>query len=193
LGNELFDYKNNVEYALPETPHSVRTYPGSAATAMLALTPANNWTATIWMCGGTNLQPDQWTLDWNIAAFPADNTCISITPDISTAWQDEDPLPEARVMGNMIGLPDGRFVILNGIAKGTAGYGNTSWAVGQAFGTDPIYSPMYLCVLCLLFGGRKAECQKQRSGITSWPAFLPRWHAELYRSSSLPFQRYSST
>jgi hypothetical protein len=26
---------------------------------MLPLTPANNWTATIIFCGGTNLQPDQ--------------------------------------------------------------------------------------------------------------------------------------
>jgi hypothetical protein len=42
----------------PNTPHSVRTYPGSAATALLPLTPANNYTATILMCGGTNLQPD---------------------------------------------------------------------------------------------------------------------------------------
>jgi hypothetical protein len=55
-------------------------------------------------------------------------------------------------MGNMINLPDGRFVILNGIASGTAGYGNTSWAVGQAFGTDPIYAPMYLCVETFLSG-----------------------------------------
>lgn len=41
-------------------------------------------------------------------------------------------------------LPDGRFIILNGISKGTAGYGNTSWAVGQAFGTDPVYKPLYM-------------------------------------------------
>ena len=28
---------------------------------MLPLTPANNYTATVLFCGGTNLQPDQWT------------------------------------------------------------------------------------------------------------------------------------
>jgi len=110
---------------------------------MMPLTPENNWTATIWFCGGTNLQPDQWSLDWNIAAYPADNTCVSITPDVSTDFNDEQNLPESRVMGNFIAMPDGRFLLLNGIAKGTAGYGNTSWAVGQAFGTDPIYAPAY--------------------------------------------------
>lgn len=47
LGTEIFDYKNNIEYTLPAMPHAVRTYPGSAATAMMPLTPANNWTATI--------------------------------------------------------------------------------------------------------------------------------------------------
>jgi len=107
LGNEIFDYKNNVEHPLGNTPHAVRTYPGSAATAMMPLTPANNYTATIWFCGGTDLQPDQWTATWNIAAFPADDTCISITPDESTDWNDEEDLPEGRSMGNMIVLPDG--------------------------------------------------------------------------------------
>ncbi|KAI5479758.1 glyoxal oxidase [Pseudohyphozyma bogoriensis] len=142
-GTEIFDYKNNVEYPLADIPHSVRTYPGSAATAMMPLTPANNWTATIMFCGGTDLQPDQWVTTWNIAAYPADSTCVSMTPDLNTTWVDEEPLPEARVMGNWIFLPDGRLVLLNGIGKGTAGYGNTSWAIGQSFGDDPIYTVRY--------------------------------------------------
>ncbi|BGP45591.1 hypothetical protein JCM10450v2_001410 [Rhodotorula kratochvilovae] len=142
-GTEIFDYKNNVEYPLADIPHAVRTYPGSAATAMLPLTPANNWTATIMFCGGTDLQPDQWTTNWNIAGYPADSTCVSMTPDVSTDWVDEEPLPEGRVMGNWILLPDGRLVLLNGIGKGTAGYGNTSWAIGQSFGDDPIHTIRY--------------------------------------------------
>lgn len=52
-------------------------------------------------CGGTDLQPDQWVLTWNIASYKADSTCVSMTPDVSTAWVDEDPLPEGRVMGNV--------------------------------------------------------------------------------------------
>ncbi|KAK4052086.1 hypothetical protein OIV83_002380 [Microbotryomycetes sp. JL201] len=143
LGTEIFDYKNNIEYPLANVPHAVRTYPGSAATAMMPLTPANNWTATLMFCGGTDLQPDQWVTTWNIAAYPADSTCVSMTPDVSTDWVDEDGLPEPRVMGNFIFLPDGRLVLLNGIAKGTAGYGNTSWAIGQSFGDDPVHSIRY--------------------------------------------------
>lgn len=48
-----------------------------------------------------------------------------MTPDVSTTWVDEDPLPEGRVMGNWIFLPDGRLVLINGIGKGTAGYGSS--------------------------------------------------------------------
>ncbi|GAA5964759.1 hypothetical protein JCM3765_002545 [Sporobolomyces pararoseus] len=143
LGTEIFDYKNNIEYPLADIPHAVRTYPGSGATAMMPLTPANNWTATIMFCGGTDLQPDQWVLNWNIAGYPADATCVSMTPDVSTEWKDEESLPEGRVMGNWIYLPDGRLVLINGIGKGTAGYGNTSWAIGQSFGDDPIHTIRY--------------------------------------------------
>lgn len=56
---------------------------------------------------------------------------------------DEEPLPEGRVMGNWIFLPDGRLVLLNGQGLGTAGYGNTSWAVGQSFGDEPRHSAHY--------------------------------------------------
>lgn len=143
LATEIFDYKKNVEYPLPNIPHAVRTYPASAATAMLPLTPKNNYTATILFCGGTNLQPDQWVTNWNIAAYPADPSCVKMTPDVSTSWEEEDYLFEGRSMGQFVIMPDGRLWMGNGIGKGTAGYGNTSWAIGQSFGSDPIYAPAY--------------------------------------------------
>lgn len=141
----IFDWQNAVEHPLPNIPHAVRTYPASAATAMLPLTPANNWTATILFCGGTNLQPDQWMTNptWNVAAYPADNSCVSITPDVSSEWVEEDDLLEGRSMGQFIQLPDGRLFHLNGIATGTAGYGNVSWAVGQSYGDNPLLTAAY--------------------------------------------------
>lgn len=87
----IFDWQNAIEQPLPDIPHSVRVYPASGATAMLPLTPANNWTATILFCGGTDLQPNQWMTNpnWNVAAYPADDTCVSITPDVSSEWVEE--------------------------------------------------------------------------------------------------------
>ena len=57
-GTALLDYKNQQEFELPNVPDAVRTYPASAGTCMLPLTPANNYTATILFCGGSNIQPD---------------------------------------------------------------------------------------------------------------------------------------
>lgn len=145
LKASIFDWQNSVEHPLPDIPHAVRVYPASGASAILPLTPANNWTATMLFCGGTDLQPDQWMTNpnWNVAAFPADDTCVSITPDVSSAWEDEDKMFEGRSMGQFINLPDGRLFHLNGIATGTAGYGNTSWAVGQSYGDNPLMTAAY--------------------------------------------------
>ncbi|KIO34546.1 glyoxal oxidase [Tulasnella calospora MUT 4182] len=136
---EIFDYKKNVEYRIGEIPHSVRTYPGSAANVMLPLTPANGYTATIIFCGGTNLQPDQWTTNWAIAAYPADDTCVRISPDVSQDWIDEgETLPDGRSMGNFILLPDETLLLTNGANTGTAGYGNNTWAIGHSYADNPL-------------------------------------------------------
>ena len=55
----LYDYKKQKETPLDDVPDAVRVYPASAGTAMLPLTPANNWTATILFCGGTNVKTNQ--------------------------------------------------------------------------------------------------------------------------------------
>jgi hypothetical protein len=122
-GAEVFDYQTNVEYTYPNIPHAVRTYPASAGNLMLPLTPENNYTATLIFCGGSDLEPDQWTQDWAIAAYPADSTCVTIQPDSSQTWVDDDPIFQGRSMGNMIGLPDLKVLLLNGANTGVAGYG----------------------------------------------------------------------
>jgi Glyoxal oxidase N-terminus len=122
-GAEVFDYKNKVEHPYPNIPHAVRTYPASGGNMMLPLTPENNYQATILFCGGSNLQPDQWTLNWDLAAYPADSSCVSISPDLSQTWVDDDPIFQGRSMGNMIGLPDLKVVLLNGANTGVGGFG----------------------------------------------------------------------
>lgn len=141
-GAEIFDYKNNVEYALPNIPHAVRTYPASGGSVMLPLTPANNYVATVLFCGGCNLEPDQWVEDWAIAKYPADASCVNIVPDVSTAWNEDDSLPEGRTLGSMILLPDQKVLLLNGANTGVAGYGNVSWAIGHSYADSPVKSPI---------------------------------------------------
>lgn len=92
-------------------------------------------------CGGANLQPDQWTTDWNIAAFPASDSCVKLSPDVSGSYEQDDPLPEGRSMTSMVLLPNGKILTFNGARTGTAGYGNDSWAIGHSYADNPVVTP----------------------------------------------------
>ncbi|KLO12277.1 glyoxal oxidase [Schizopora paradoxa] len=164
----ILDYNNNIDYALQDVPDAVRTYPASAGNAMLPLTPANNWTATILMCGGTNLQPDQWVNNWDIAAYPASSSCVSITPDLAGTYSEDDPLPEGRVMVSFAILPNGKIFAVNGANTGCAGYGNDSWAVGQSYADQPLQTPI------LYDPTQPAGKRWSRDGLT--PSTIPRMY-----------------
>ncbi|ORY35349.1 glyoxal oxidase N-terminus-domain-containing protein [Naematelia encephala] len=144
LSTILYDYNTTEVTNLPDMPFSTRVYPASAATAMLPLTPANNYTATIVFCGGS--APPQWGNDgsagYNVTAVAADNTCVRINPDDENpTYVTDDYMLEGRSMGQFVILPDGTFWMGNGVAMGTAGYGDDGYSVGQSYGQDPLYTP----------------------------------------------------
>lgn len=138
------DYTANVETPLDDVPDAVRVYPASAGNIMLPLTPANNYTATILFCGGSNVQPKQYVLlssifisllhfyllsvfpyyvRWTqksfiIPTYPASTSCVKLTPDVSGSYVQDDDLPDARSMANFIALPDGKVLNLNGARLG---------------------------------------------------------------------------
>ncbi|KAJ2926787.1 hypothetical protein H1R20_g10295, partial [Candolleomyces eurysporus] len=139
----LLDRHTNQETQLDNIPDAVRVYPASAGTLMLPLTPANNYTATVLFCGGANVTTETWWAQDFIPLQQAPSTsCVKITPDVSQSYTHDDPLPEARSMLNLIQLPDGTVLGLNGAATGTAGYGNTTWAVGQSFADNALLTPI---------------------------------------------------
>ena len=53
----------------------------------------------------------RWQTNWNIAAFPASTSCVTIAPEASSnpTYVEDDDLLEARSMLNLIYLPDGRI------------------------------------------------------------------------------------
>ncbi|KAI8992954.1 DUF1929-domain-containing protein [Trametes punicea] len=138
----LLDYKAKKETPIDDMIEAVRVYPASGGTAMLPLTPANGYTATILFCGGNDLQPNQWTTDWDIAQYKASTSCVKLSPDVSTSYVKEDPLPEGRSMGNLILLPNGKVLCLNGAETGTAGYGPQDWAVGESYADNAVLMPV---------------------------------------------------
>ncbi|KIM83331.1 glyoxal oxidase [Piloderma croceum F 1598] len=164
----LLDYEKNKEYPLDDIPDAVRTYPASAGNVILPLTPMNNWTATILFCGGSNIQTDQWEKNWDIPHFPASDSCVTITPDVSGSYTEEDPLPEGRSMGNLIILPTGQLLCLNGAKLGTAGYGNTTFTIDQSYGDQPNLAP-------ILFNPSAPAGQRwTRDGLS--PSTIPRMY-----------------
>lgn len=140
----LFDYETQDQTELPEMPYAARVYPASAATMMLPLLPDNDYAATVLFCGGSN--PPQWgndgTAGYNVTAVPADNSCVRISPDApNPTYEDDDYMLEGRSMGQFVLLPDGTAWMGNGVAMGTAGYGDDHYSIGQSYGQDPIYMP----------------------------------------------------
>lgn len=140
----IFDRYTNTEYPIDDIPDCVRVYPASAATTVFPMTPANNWTATIIFCGGSDIAKDQWTpATWTIVNYPAHQSCVTISPDVDLTWHQDDWLDAGRTMGQFINLPDGRLFFVNGAATGTAGYGNESWAIGQSYADNPSLQAYY--------------------------------------------------
>ena len=119
----LWEPQSNVETRLPDMPNEViRVYPASGATAMLPMTPSNNYSQTVLFCGGTTMKDDQWG-NYSFPAintwdFPASNDCQRLTPEpadgSSPAYEQDDDMLDGRSMGQFIALPDGTLLVVNG-------------------------------------------------------------------------------
>ncbi|KDR82899.1 hypothetical protein GALMADRAFT_220897 [Galerina marginata CBS 339.88] len=158
LSTVLWDYNANVETPLPDMPNGVaRVYPASGATAMLPLTPANNYTPTVLFCGGSAMTEFQYG-DYRFPFadtfnIPASQDCQRITPEpqdgSSPAYVQDDNMLESRTMGQFIILPDGKLLVVNGGRKGTAGYSNngtlttppSQMPFGESLASDPVGTP----------------------------------------------------
>lgn len=141
----LYDLETRTEIPLPDMPYAQRIYPASAAAVMLPLTPANGYSAELLFCGGSSAylgNSTDVTAGYDVTKVPADNTCVRIRPDdANPTYTDDDNLPERRVMGQLIYLPDGKMWLGNGVGMGTAGYGNNYFSIGTSYGQEPIYMP----------------------------------------------------
>ena len=124
---------------------------------MLPLTPANNYTPTVILCGGQYLQDEQWgNYSWPFVdtwTIPASTDCQRITPEpqdgSSPVYIQDDSLPVGRTMGQFIALPDGTLLVLNGGQYGTAGYAQRTLTTttfdampyGESLATGPVGQP----------------------------------------------------
>ncbi|CAL4982289.1 unnamed protein product [Urochloa decumbens] len=122
---------------LPPVPGGVpRNYPSSGSSVLLPLHPSTPSHAEVLVCGGA--PRGAYLLALRNATFvTADRTCVRVAPtEADPAWAVEE-MPAARVMGDMVLLPTGDVLIVNGAAAGTAG-----WELGREPVTAPVmYAP----------------------------------------------------
>ncbi|XP_072997481.1 aldehyde oxidase GLOX [Typha latifolia] len=116
----LLDYEaGHIIRNFPPLPGGPRNYPSAGSSVMLPLTFADNYMrADIVVCGGAQygafLHQERET--------PAGSTCgriIATDPD--PVWEIEE-MPFPRVMGDMVILPTGEVVIINGAQAGSQGF-----------------------------------------------------------------------
>ncbi|PAN38908.1 hypothetical protein PAHAL_7G206500 [Panicum hallii] len=135
----LFDYNSgSVVRTYPTLGDGApRNNPTAGSSVLLPLKP-NATEAEVLICGGAPASSISAVND-NGQFPPALRTCgrIKITdPEPAAAWVLED-MPSPRVMGDMILLPNGEVLIINGATDGIAG-----WDSANTFNPTPVvYRP----------------------------------------------------
>ncbi|TFK36000.1 glyoxal oxidase N-terminus-domain-containing protein [Crucibulum laeve] len=140
----IFNWRTNTETRLPGIPNGVRvSSPFSAGAVLLPLTPENNYTPEVMICGGSavsdSVSPTTFT-----AQTPTSAQCsrlVLTTAGIAAGWKVES-MPQPRVMPELVQLPDMRILIVNGATTGVAGYGNVQNRIGQSNADNPAFTPV---------------------------------------------------
>ncbi|CAI9092733.1 OLC1v1028058C1 [Oldenlandia corymbosa var. corymbosa] len=135
----VLDYvKNQVVKKFPPIPGEKRSYPASGSSVMLPLRLAGGNglespgpEVEIMICGGAS-GGAYVQAHWGVFV-EASKTCgrLRIT-DLDPQWKMEE-MPTNRVMPDMLLLPTGDVLMLNGAGRGTAG-----WELGD----DPVLNPV---------------------------------------------------
>jgi len=176
------------EVRLPNVPGNViRVYPASGGVAMLPLTPENNYNPTLLFCGGSDMPEYNWgNYSWPFCdtwLVSASKDCQRITPEpldgSAPAWEQDDDMLESRTMGQLVNLPDGKLLVVNGALNGTAGYAERTL-------TTPTYGQMP-------FGMSLASGPVLQPSIYDPSAPKgSRWNSEGLSSSTIPRLYHSS-
>ncbi|CAI9102420.1 OLC1v1000685C1 [Oldenlandia corymbosa var. corymbosa] len=133
----VFDYKQNrLVREFPSMPGDVsRNYPSSGSSVLLPIDENVHTEVEILICGGSS--PDAFN-SARRGNFPrASSTCGRLRIyDDNPAWKMET-MPVPRVMGDMLILPNGQVIIVNGAMLGCAGWENARSPVTRPL----IYNP----------------------------------------------------
>ncbi|KAL3747454.1 hypothetical protein ACJRO7_016271 [Eucalyptus globulus] len=138
----ILDARNNkVVRELPRLIGGSRSYPASGMSALLPMKLKNHVDsrrvkAEVIVCGGAKPKAYR-AVEKNQTFMPALRDCARlVVTDPNAQWKKE-AMPSRRVMGDMLILPTGDLLILNGAAKGTS-----AWNFAEDPNLVPVlYSP----------------------------------------------------
>ena len=104
----------------PDIPGPARNYPSAGSATLLPLKWENGFsTAEVMVCGGAA----SGAAKANDIAAPADNSCGRMVISSGTPAWAMSYMPIRRTMGDMINLPNGEVLIINGAQNGFQGWG----------------------------------------------------------------------
>ncbi|KAJ7065013.1 glyoxal oxidase N-terminus-domain-containing protein [Mycena amicta] len=139
----IYDIEANTETILPDLPNGQRiTNPFDGTATLLPLSPPL-YIPEVLACGGSQKSDtaDAATLS---SQDPASSQCsrITLTPaGIARGWQVEH-MPQGRIMPEMILLPDGQIIIINGGATGYAALASIGQTTGRSNADHPVFTPI---------------------------------------------------
>ncbi|KAK7310949.1 hypothetical protein RJT34_08761 [Clitoria ternatea] len=163
----LFNYTNSkVVRTYPQIPGGdPRCYPSTGSAVLLPLRnlEASEIEAEVLVCGGARSGAFQLARKQNM--LEALDTCarIKIT-DMNPNWEVET-MPKGRVMNDMVMLPNGNVLLINGANLGTAGWENA---------VNPVFEPFLYKTNSMK--GSRFELQR--------PSTIPR----MYHSTAVLFR-----
>ena len=133
----IYDIEKNTETILPDIPNGVRvTNPLDGTATLLPLSPPH-YIPEVLVCGGSNIS-DSIPSKQLSSQDPASDQCsrLTLTPEgISKGWQIEHLL-EPRIMPEMILLPNGQVLIINGGKTGYAAFSSVRDPIGKNSNAD---------------------------------------------------------
>ena len=140
----IYDWTTNTERYLPQLPNGVRvTYPMTGTALLLPLSPDNDYTSEILVCGGSTVDDTKPGYEISSQATASSQCSRMVLNDqgIASGWQIEQ-MPQARVMPDAVLLPTGQILIVNGGGTGISGYGNVVDQVGASNADNPVLTPV---------------------------------------------------
>lgn len=134
----ILNYQTNtVVQTFPTIPGEPRNYPSAGSSVMLPLVADDGYsTVEVLVCGGAQYGDYLDTSEYALAS----ETCGRITVTSSSPSWKMQTMPYPRAMGDMLILPSGDVLIINGAANGCQGWGNAKNAVPHPVLYEPATS-----------------------------------------------------